>query len=74
MTPYVMDVAKIEELQTLNDKDELENIFFKARSTIVNGEKVLLVRKNKNGKTEQFDAISTEDELEKFRQKVFKYL
>lgn len=74
MQAYVMDVAKIEELQTLNDKDTLESIFFKAKSTIVNGEKVLLVRKNKNGKSEQFDAMSSEDELEKYRQLVFKYL
>lgn len=74
MTPYVIDVARIEELQTLNDKGELENIFSKAKSTIVNGEKVLLVRKNKNGKNNQFDDLNTEEELENYRQRVFKYL
>ena len=74
MTPYVIDVARIEELQTLNDKGELENIFSKAKSTIVNGEKVLLVRKNKNGKNDQFDDLNTEEELENYRQRVFKYL
>jgi hypothetical protein len=74
MTEYVIDVAKIEELQTLSDTNELETIFFRAKSTIVNGEKVLLVRKDKSGRSEKFDEMSTEGELENFRQRVFKYL
>ena len=74
MQEYVIDVSKIEELQTLNDKDALETIFFRAKSTIVNGEKVLLIRKDKNGKSEKFDELSTEDELEQYRQRVFRYL
>jgi hypothetical protein len=74
MREYVIDVSKIEELQTLSDKDELENIFFRAKSTIVNGEKVLLVRKDKKGASEKFDELSTEDDLEKYRQRVFRYL
>jgi hypothetical protein len=74
MREYVIDVSGIEELQTLNDKNELENIFSRAKSTIVNGEKVLLVRKDKRGKNEKFDEINTEDELEQYRQRVFKYL
>ena len=74
MREYVINVSGIEELQTLNDKNELENIFSRAKSTIVNGEKVLLVRKDKSGKIEKFDEINTEDELELYRQRVFKYL
>lgn len=74
MREYVIDVSKIEELQTLNDKDELEKIFSKAQSTIVNGEKVIFVRKDKKGKSEKFDEMSTEDELEEYRKRVFKYL
>lgn len=74
MREYVIDVFKIEELQTLNDTTELENIFLKAKSTIVNGEKVMLARKNKTGISEKFDAMSTEDELEKYRERVFRYL
>lgn len=74
MREYVIDVTRIEELQTLNDKDELENIFFRAKSTIVNGEKVLLVRKDKNGRSEKFDEMSTENDLEQYRERVFRYL
>jgi hypothetical protein len=74
MREYVIDVSRIEELQTLSDKVELENIFFRAKSTIVNGEKVLLIRRDKKGRSEKFDELNTEDELEKYRQRVFKYL
>jgi hypothetical protein len=74
MREYVIDVSKIEELQTLNDKDELEKVFFKAQSTIVNGEKVMIVRKNKSGKSEKFDEFSTLEDLEHYRKRVLKYL
>ena len=74
MREYVIDVSKIEELQTLNDKDELENIFSKAKSTIVNGEDVLLIRKNKTGTQEKFDELTTLDDLEQYRKRVFRYL
>jgi hypothetical protein len=74
MKTYVIDVSKIEELQNLNDKNELENIFYRANSTIVNGETVMLVRKNKNGGSEKFDEITTQEDLEQFRKRVFKYL
>jgi len=74
MKTYVIDVSKIEELQNLNDKNELENIFYRANSTIVNGEKVILVRKHKNGGSEKFDEITTQEDLEQFRKRVFKYL
>lgn len=74
MREYEIDVSGIEELQTLNDRIELENIFSRAKSTIVNGEKVFLVRKDKSGRSEKFDEVSTEEELEAYRQRVFKYL
>ena len=74
MTEYVINVAKIEELQTLNDKDELEKIFEKAKSTIVNGERVLMVRKDRTGAVQKFDEFSTLDDLNLYRKRVFKYL
>ena len=74
MREYVIDVSKIEELQTLNDTNELEKIFFKAKSTIVNGETVTLVRKGKSGDIQKFDEFSTMEDLERYRKSVFKYL
>ena len=74
MREYVIDVSKIEELQTLNDKSELEKIFFKAQSTIVNGENVILVRKTRSGSIQKFDELSNLDDLNRYKKNVFKYL
>ena len=74
MTEYLIDVTKIEELQTLNDKNELEKIFDKAKSTIVNGERVLMIRKDRTGASQKFDEFSTLDDLDMYRKRVFKYL
>jgi len=74
MREYVIDVSKIEELQTLKDKEELEKIFNRANSTIVNGEKVILVRTSTNGNSVKFDEMSTQEDLELYRKNVFRYL
>lgn len=74
MREYVINVSRIEELQTLNDINELEKIFFKAQSTIVNGEIVILVRKDKQGAAQKFDELSTLDDLDRYKRSVFKYL
>ena len=73
MRDYVINVTRIEELQTLNDINELENIFAKAKSAIVNGEKAILTRKTKSA-TEKFDELSTLEELQQYKKQVFKYL
>ncbi len=74
MKTYVIDVTRIEELQTLNDQHELENIFEKAKSTIVNGEAVVLVRKGSATPTEKFEKFTTLEDLQQYRERVFKYL
>jgi hypothetical protein len=74
MREYVIDVSKIEELQTLNDKDELEKIFSKAQNTIVNGQAVMLVRKDKKGVAQKFDELTTLEDLNRYKKTVFKYL
>ena len=74
MEDYTINVTKIEELQTISDTDELENIFSRAKSAVVNGAKVILVRKDFSGNTNKFDEIDTLDDLEAFRKRVFKYL
>jgi hypothetical protein len=73
MQEYIIDVSKIEELQTISNVNELNTIFERAKSTIVNGEKVLLVRKS-NGSLQKFDEFSTLEELAEYKKSVYKYL
>ena len=58
----------------LNDIEALEKIFSKAKSVIVNGEKVVLVRKTATSPVQKFDEFSTLEELDTFRASVFKYI
>ena len=74
MQDYTINVSKIEELQTINNTDELEMIFARAKSAVVNGAKVILVRKEFSGKVNKFDEIDTLDALEAYKTGVFKYL
>ena len=74
MNEYIINVSEIEDLQVVKDRDLLENIFQRAKSTIVNGEKVILVRKGKEGPEQRFDEFTTLDELQHFKKRVFKYL
>ena len=74
MNDYVINVTHIEELQTIGNTDELENIFGRAKSAVVNGAKVILVRKEASGKANKFDEIDTLEDLDKYQKGVFKYL
>jgi hypothetical protein len=74
MNEYTINVSQIEEYQTIKNIDELEMIFTRAKSTIVNGEKVILVRRFADGRQEKFDEFSTLDELKQYKKSVFKYL
>ena len=73
MNSYMINVAEVENLQNTGDVDELERIFSKAKSTIVNGESVILAR-IKNEGVEKFDEITTLPDLEEYQKSVFKYL
>ena len=74
MKDYTINVAQVEELQTVNNIDELSAIFMRAKSAVVNGAKVILVRKEATGQANKFDEMDTLEELEKYRNRVFKYL
>lgn len=74
MDNYVIDVTQVEELQTLSDVQELEKIMSKAKTAIVNGAEVHLVRKEKNGRSQPFDTLDTLEQLAQYKKQVFKYL
>lgn len=74
MQPYHISLNRIEELQVLNDRDELEKIFNRAKSTIVQGEIVILQRTNPDSTTSDIDELSTEADLEKYKERVTQYV
>jgi len=74
MTDYTINVSKIEEYQTINNADELEKIFARAKSAVVNGAKVILSRKESSGEVNKFDEMDTLEALEIYKAQVFKYV
>jgi hypothetical protein len=74
MQDYKINVTQIEELQTISNTNELETIFARAKSAIVNGAKVILVRKEASGRENKFDEIDTLETLDAYQKGVFKYL
>ena len=58
----------------LNDTDALDAIFYKAKATIVNGEKVALIRETRSGESYCFNEISTLNDLEDYKKTVYKYV
>ena len=74
MIDYTINVGKIEEYQTINNTDELEKIFARAKSAVVNGAKVILSRKESSGKMNKFDEMNTLEDLDEYKKQVFKYL
>jgi hypothetical protein len=74
MSEYIITVNQIEEYQTLNDKKSLDAIFRKAQSAVVGGEVVALVRQNPNGQSYRFEEISTLEDLNEYKKKVYKYV
>ena len=71
---FEINVTEVEELQMTNSVADLEQIFSKSKSIIVQGETVALVRKNTDGSTYKFDELTAESDLENYRLSVFKYL
>ncbi len=74
MAEYIINVNEVEDLQMIDDLVELHQIFTRAQSTVVQGGTVVLVRKNTDGSSYRFAEITTEAEVEDYKEKVFKYL
>jgi len=74
MQELEIDVTQIEEWQTIQDIDSLDRIFMRAQQVLTGGGAVHLVRKHVSGQSHKFDELSTLEELNVYRQSVYKYL
>lgn len=74
MSEYTINVSEIEDLQITGTVTELNQIFARAQSIVVQGGSVILVRQTPDKSVYKFDEIITEADLENYKQTVFKYL
>ncbi len=74
MAEYTINVSEVEDLQMVSNVAELNQMFTRAQSTVVQGGTVTLVRRTSDGSVYKFAEITTEAEIENYKQTVFKYL
>jgi hypothetical protein len=74
MLELEIDVAQIEEWQTIKDMDSLDRLFSKAQQVLTGGGSIIMVRKQANGPAVKFDEMTTLEELKVYRSSVYKYL
>ena len=71
---FRISVNQVEELQMIGNVDEIERILDRARSIVVQGGEVILVRQNPDGRKMEYDRIHNEHDLSNYRKTVLKYL
>jgi len=74
MEDYILSVGKIEEWQMTNDRVSLDIVFDRAKRALVGGGVVALVREQRSGEVYRFEEISTLEDLEGYRRRVYRYL
>lgn len=74
MAEYTINVSDVEDLQMVGDVVELNQMFARAQSTVVQGGTVILIRRTPDGSVYKFDEITTEADVENYKETVFKYL
>jgi hypothetical protein len=74
MEDYVINVGKVEEWQTIKDITSLDELFQRAKRTLVGGGTVALVREQRNGEAYRFEEFTTLEDLEAYKKNVYKYL
>ncbi len=74
MAEYTINVSEVEDLQMVSNVVELNQMFARAQSTVVQGGTVVLVRRTPDGSVYKFDEITAEADVENYKETVFKYL
>jgi hypothetical protein len=74
MEDYIINVGKVEEWQTIRDIAALDELFQRAKRTLVGGGTVALVRVQRNGESYRFEEFTNLEDFEQYKKNVYKYL
>jgi hypothetical protein len=74
MEDYIINVGKVEEWQTIKDVAALDEVFQRAKRTLVGGGTVALVREQRNGTSYRFEEFTSLEDFEQYKKNVYKYL
>ena len=74
MEDYIINVGKVEEWQNIKDIGSLDEVFQRAKRTLVGGGTVALVREQRKGEAYRFEEFTNLEDFEQYRKNVYKYL
>ena len=74
MEDFIIPVGKVEEWQMTNDTTALDQLFERAKKTLVGGGTVALVREHRSGESYRFEEFTNLDDFEQYKKNVYKYL
>ena len=74
MEDFIIPVAQVEEWQMTNDIMELDRLFQRARTVLVGGGTVALVRQQRSGESYRVGEYTDLEEFEQYKKNVYKYL
>jgi hypothetical protein len=74
MEDFIIAVGRIEELQMINDRPTLDEIFQRAKRVLVGGGVVALVREHRGRAADRFEEFTNLADFEEYRKSVYKYL
>jgi len=74
MEDYIINVGKVEEWQMIRDITSLDEVFQRAKRTLVGGGTVALVREQRKGDSYRFEEFTNLEDFEQYKKNVYKYL
>jgi len=74
MEDFIINVGKVEEMQMIKDVQALDEIFQRAKKTLVGGGMVILVRDQRSGESWRVGELTNLEEYDEYKRSVYKYL
>jgi len=74
MEDFIINVGKVEEMQMIKDVQALDEIFQRAKKTLVGGGMVALMREQRSGEFWRVGELINLGEYDEYKKAVYKYL
>jgi hypothetical protein len=74
MEDFIINVGKVEEMQMIKDVQALDEIFQRAKKTLVGGGMVALMREQRSGEFWRVGELTNLGDFDEYKKAVYKYL
>jgi hypothetical protein len=74
MEDFIINIGKVEEMQMIKDVQALDEIFQRAKQTLVGGGMVALMRDQRSGESWRVGELTNLEDFDEYKKTVYKYL